>query len=560
MRNFFLYLISFVFLSCEKDNKVEVPKVNNPYFDKAYEFIDIDKPDSSFYFFDKARQIFLDHNDSLGVAKCLANMAITQKDQGDYYGAQETALQALDFLNSNNNKHRVYLSLNYNNLGVSTSKLLNYRRAVVFYNLAIKFSDDSLNTNIYLNNLALSYMHMKHYDAAIKTFEEILNKISGDRREYARVLSNLAFVKWNRDINYKPAPELQRALKIREKEKDLWGQNASLAHLSDYYELTIPDSSLYYARKQFLIAKKLNSGDDQIKAIERLIKVISPDSVTFYFNQYKIISDSIQQARSAAKNQFALIRYEVEKNKADNLRLEKENAEKQNRLVRQRAITGASIFLLLLAVGGGTLWYKRRKQRLELEAQNRVKETQLHLSKKIHDVVANGIYRVMSEIEHGDEVDRDGVLDKLENMYHQSRDISHDVEQETITEIPYNEQLASLLKSFAADHRKVLIAGNDAEQWDDISKRIKDEVKHVLQELMVNMKKHSQAEQVVVRFDITDQQLNIFYKDNGVGISEEKSKGKGLANTVSRIESLGGKITFDNEPGKGLNITTIIPL
>ena len=560
MRNFFLYLISFVFLSCERDKKGEVPKVNNPYFDKAYEFIDIDKPDSSFYFFDKARQIFLDHNDSLGVAKCLANMAITQKDQGDYYGAQETALQALDFLNSNNNKHRVYLSLNYNNLGVSTSKLLNYRREVVFYNLAIKFSDDSLNTNIYLNNLALSYMHMKHYDAAIKTFEEILNKISGDRREYARVLSNLAFVKWNRDINYKPAPELQRALKIREKEKDLWGQNASLAHLADYYELTIPDSSLYYARKQFLIAKKLNSGDDQIKAIERLIKVISPDSVTFYFNQYKIISDSIQQARAAAKNQFALIRYEVEKNKADNLRLEKENVEKQNRLVRQRAITGASVFLLLLAVGGGTLWYKRRKQRLELEAENKVKETQLHLSKKVHDVVANDIYHVMTEVEYRDDLDREVLLDKLEIIYNQSRDISHNVEQRPTVEVPYNEQISTLLKPYGTSDRRISIVGIDAEQWVDVSKRIKEEIKHVLRELMVNMKKHSGAERVVVRIEKSDQELKIFYKDNGVGLPAERPQGKGMANTVSRIESLGGGIIFVSEPGEGLSITVNIPL
>ncbi|MNN23610.1 Sensor histidine kinase ComP [compost metagenome] len=215
---------------------------------------------------------------------------------------------------------------------------------------------------------------------------------------------------------------------------------------------------------------------------------------------------------------------------------------------------------MILLAGGGTLWYKRRKQRLELEAENKVKETQLHLSKKIHDVVANGIYRVMSEIEHNEDVDRDGVLDKLENMYHQSRDISHNVEQQTVTEIPYNEQLASMLKSFAADHRRVLIAGNDAEQWTDVAKRIKEEVKHVLQELMVNMKKHSQAEQVVVRFEKSDQQLTIYYKDNGVGMPAEKSQGKGLANTVSRIESLGGKIIFVSEPGKGLDITTTIPL
>ncbi|WP_294185829.1 ATP-binding protein [uncultured Sphingobacterium sp.] len=557
----YLHLLFVVLIiSCHKKEINKIGETQNLYYERAYDFLDAGKSDSSFYLFEKAKQNFLENNDSLGVAKCLVNMAITQREKGDYYGSQETSLEALKYLNLKAESDRVYLSTNYNNLANATHNLSDFSKAIDFYNQAIFFSDDSLNSNIYRNNLAISYWQMQDYNSAIIIFEGILKNVENDRKQYARVLSNLAFVKWKRDINYKPAPELERALKIREKEKDLWGQNASLAHLVDYYEQTKPDSSLYYARKQFLVAKTLNSGDDQIKALERLIKVISPDSVTFYFNRYKIISDSIQQARAAAKNQFALIRYEVEKNKADNLRLEKENAEKQNRLVRQRAITGASIFLLLLAVGGGTLWYKRRKQRLELEAQNRVKETQLHLSKKIHDVVANGIYRVMSEIEHGDEVDRDGVLDKLENMYHQSRDISHDVEQETITEIPYNEQLASLLKSFAADHRKVLIAGNDAEQWDEISKRIKDEVKHVLQELMVNMKKHSQAEQVVVRFKITDQELKIFYKDNGVGIPQEKSNGKGLANTVSRIESLGGKITFVNAPGKGLNITTVIPL
>ncbi|MGJ1405527.1 ATP-binding protein [Sphingobacterium siyangense] len=532
----------------------------NSYYESAYDLLDAGKSDSSFYLFEKAKQTFLDNKDSLGVAKCLVNMAITQREKGDLFGAQETSLEALKYLDKNKPNNRIYLSTNYNNLAMSSHSLQDYKSALEFFDLAIMFSDDPLNTNIFLNNLALSYMQLDDFDSAVKIYQKVIQKVKSDSKSYARVLSNLAIAKWKRSKDYNPVPELRKALLIREKESDLWGKNSSYAWLSDYYQDRKLDSSLYYARKQFLVAKTLNSGDDQIKAIERLIKVISPDSVTFYFNQYKIISDSIQQARSAAKNQFALIRYEVEKNKADNLRLEKENAEKQNRLVRQRAITGASIFLLLLAVGGGTLWYKRRKQRLELEAQNRVKETQLHLSKKIHDVVANGIYRVMSEIEHGDEVDRDGVLDKLENMYHQSRDISHDVEQETITEIPYNEQLASLLKSFAADHRKVLIAGNDAEQWDYISKRIKDEVKHVLQELMVNMKKHSQAEQVVVRFEKSDQKLNIFYKDNGVGIPQEKSNGKGLANTVSRIESLGGEITFVNEPGKGLNITTTIPL
>ncbi|WP_293884731.1 tetratricopeptide repeat-containing sensor histidine kinase [Sphingobacterium sp. UBA1498] len=537
----------------------EVIRNENRYYDYAFSFLQTNNRDSSYYYFELAKDRFLQEKDSLGTAKCMVFIGIFQYDEGDFFGAQEMSIMAVNYFKSAKLNTDSLLCYAYNTIANATDELGEYNQAIPYYHQAIKYSTNPENTLIYKNNLAVCLRNAKRYPESIKLSEEILSKVPSGTTDYAKFLNNLAKTKWMADNIYNPVPDYHKALAIRTSQKDRWGQNSSYASLAKYYDNKNSDSSIYYLHKQYEIATVINSADDQLNALRGLIQTNSSNSQR-YLSTYLALNDSIQQARSAAKNQFALIRYEVEKNKADNLRLEKENAEKQNRLVRQRAITGASIFLLLLAVGGGTLWYKRRKQRLELEAQNRVKETQLHLSKKIHDVVANGIYRVMSEIEHGDEVDRDGVLDKLENMYHQSRDISHDVEQETITEIPYNEQLASLLKSFAADHRKVLIAGNDAEQWDDISKRIKDEVKHVLQELMVNMKKHSQAEQVVVRFDITDQQLNIFYKDNGVGIPEEKSKGKGLANTVSRIESLGGKITFVNEPGKGLNITTVIPL
>ncbi|WP_437917936.1 sensor histidine kinase [Sphingobacterium sp. LRF_L2] len=98
------------------------------------------------------------------------------------------------------------------------------------------------------------------------------------------------------------------------------------------------------------------------------------------------------------------------------------------------------------------------------------------------------------------------------------------------------------------------------EQWIDINTQIKQEIQHVLQEWMVNMKKHSQASQVMIRFERSGNDLKIFYKDNGIGVPEEKGKGKGVANTVSRIESLGGKIIFASELGKGLSITTDIPI
>ncbi|RKO68527.1 ATP-binding protein [Sphingobacterium puteale] len=547
-------------LSCTGHDKIKGSKVNNPDFDKAYLYIDEGKADSSFFFFDKARQVFLDNKDSLGVAKCLVNMAITLKDQSDYFGAQETALQAVSYMTPHDTKHHIYLSTNYNNLGVASAALNQYKPALSFYELALKFSTDSVNTFIYQNNIAICYQNLRDYSKAIQLYETLLRKNNSSSKRFALILSNLARTKWLENKNYNAERELLKALSIRDREKDLVGLNASYAHLSDYYEDKSPALALHYANKMYEVSKKIKRADNEVNAMARLIELTPSGLAKNYFKTYQHLSDSIQLARAAAKNQFALIRYEVEKNKAENLRLEKENTEKQNRLIRQRAITGASIFLLLLAVGGGTLWYKRRKQRLELEAENKVKETQLHLSKKIHDVVANGIYRVMTEIEYKEDIDREGMLDKLEHMYNQSRDISHDVEQKTITEIPYSEQIAELLKSFAADHRRVFIAGNETKLWTNVNKRVKDEIKHVLQELMVNMKKHSQADQVVIRFETSGQQLKIVYKDNGIGMPQEKTQGKGLSNTVSRIESLGGEIIFVSELGKGLSVTTNIPL
>src|SRR5690606_30306332 len=139
----------------------------------------------------------------------------------------------------------------------------------------------------------------------------------------------------------------------------------------------------------------------------------------------------------------------------------------------------------------GVFWYKRRQERLQLEAQNRIKANQLNISRKIHDVVANGLYRVMTEIENRDDIDRDGILDRLEMMYEKSRDISYETEETKQGQQDYHTQITELLKSFVTVNRKVIIAGNDPEQWVGINEYVKQQIYHVLQEFMVNMRKHS---------------------------------------------------------------------
>ncbi len=549
-----------MFFACSKPQHSGKLPMLNPDFDKAYAFLDEGKGDSSFFFFDKARLVFLEQKDSLGVAKCLINMAITQREQSDYYGAQETALQAIGYLNIQDPTHRIYLSTNYNNLATATDKLNDSEQAISFYKLAIKFSDDSLNNLIYKNNMALSYQHLKRYKEALLIFNEILAKVKPNSIQYARFSSNQANLMWEENRQFRPVDQYLNALAIRIKEKDVWGQNASYAQLADYYAETQIDSAFYYTLKHYQIAIQINSADAQVRALQRLVRFSGNSKVRSYFERYKSLADSLQEARSKAKNQFALIRYEVEKGKSDNLQLQKENTEKAYSLTLQRFWTWSLAVAVVLVIVGGIAWYKKRKEHFKLDNENRIKAEQLKLSRKVHDVVANGIYRVMSEIEYRQELDRDDVLDRLEDMYNKSRDISYEAEGQVPAKLQCTEVVGTLLRSFSSDHCRILIAGNEVELWEQIGDNTKKEVLAILQELMVNMRKHSGATDVLIRFSSSAAGLCIFYQDNGQGFQNGLVEGNGLRSTGNRIKSLAGTINFVSEVGKGLRIEVFIPL
>lgn len=555
-----LYILLVILGACSVDTvQEEGTDVLNPYYDQAFAYLDAGQADSAFLAFEQAKELFLANNDSVRVASCLINMAITQTNQGDYFGAQETSLEANAYLDTANAAHYIYLSSNYNNLGKSTYLLKDYAQALSFYDSAIRFSSDSLNTRIFLNNKAKAYHDNQQYSEAVAIYERILREGIKNPREYARVLTNLSDTKWHQNPSYDAAPHLISALKIREREGDKWGRNSSYAHLAAFYEKRRPDSALFFARKRYVIAREIESADDQLLALQMLIRVGPSDSVRWYFDQYHRLNDSVQMARASARNQFALIRYEVERNRAENLQLQQENAARSLQIVRQRTITLlVSLATLVLAIGG-VFWYKKRKQRLELEAENRVKASQLKTSKKVHDVVANGLYRVMTEIENRNDIDKEAILDRLEDMYEKSRDISYDTEEQAARFPDYHRKVSDMLASFATDTTKVLIAGNDPTVWEALSPALKYDLEHILQELMVNMKKHSRASHVAIRFEREERRFSVYYTDNGIGLSDDFRQGNGWINTGNRIKSHDGHLTFESGEG-GLRIRITFPL
>ncbi|WP_316837253.1 TIR domain-containing protein [Pedobacter nutrimenti] len=191
-------------------------------------------------------------------------------------------------------------------------------------------------------------------------------------------------------------------------------------------------------------------------------------------------------------------------------------------------------------------------------AQELLKEDQLKTSKKVHDVIANSLYMLMAEIENGVGVDRERVLDRIENLYEKSRDISYNIPEFKVTE--FNKIVSHLLLSFANENTKILIIGNIELIWVDVDDQKRYELEKIMQELMINMKKHSRATQVVWRFEHVDNNFKVSYSDNGIGMEKDQKINNGLENVRNRIDSIAGKIDFNTKKGDGLNIQISFPV
>lgn len=550
MRKFPL-LLPFLLLalfSCHKtDPPVQV--VKDPNYVKAKSFL-YRQNDSAFYYFNKVATAGA--KDSLQNAFAYNYMALIQSDAGDIFGAQESLSLALKFLAPAKKSNQRCLASTYNELGLTSLSLKNYAAAITYFEQAKKFTIGTSARLVLGNNLALAYQEKGVYKPALTLYQTLIAQ-AAQPEIYARILTNLAATRWLMDSGYHAVPALLKALAIRQKEKDRWGESASFAHLSDYYALRRLDSAFFYASKMYAVALELNSPDDESHALKKMIETGPLKATRGYFKRYQQLNDSLQTARNAAKNQFALIRYESEKNKADKLKYQKENSEKAAQLYEERVIRYSSISLFVLIIITTTYLYRKRRQRIEYDAKQR----EFHLSQKVHDEVANGLYRVMKQIEYSDASGREVLLDEIAELYEQSRDISY---EKPDAQAEFEVKIDKLLTNLAGSEIKLATAGNNASLWEEVNTPLRRQLLYILQELMVNMRKHSGATSVSLRFKFLTNQLHIQYIDNGRGFPQEVRLGNGLKNTVSRIERLGGTITFDSSTEKGAKTLIVLPV
>ena len=544
-----------------KKNK-NISKLAYIYFNMGLYFLNKSKSDSAFYYFNHSKEAFLIENNYKFIGKSLINIAITQANEGDYIGSEESAVEALRYIKDLQNN--TLLSAAYNCLAISKTELKDYDEAIKYYNMALQSSTNKISSINIKNNVAVVNIKAGNYINAIKILNN-LNKdpfLSNLPLHQARIIDNLAYAKWLLNPYFKADKDFYYSLKVREQYSDLLGQIANHYHLSEYYENNNAKKAIFHANKMYDIALKLGNLDDQQVAIKKIIPITSQSSsIKYYFNLYEKISDSINSKRVQAKNKFALMSYEVERNKEENASLKAENAQKSYQLLKQSVIFGSLSFLAILILVFLIFWYQRRKAKFRQEKTEEVHRTKLKYSKKIHDEVANGIYFLMVQLENNSDIRPTKIIDELELLYQKSRDISHDAEFNLDLKDDFSITLRNMIKPYGAKYTKIILIGNEPHIWENISINKKEEIYYILKELMTNMKKHSKADIVTLKFKKEDSTIIIEYSDNGIGLSGSFINSyKDLTDIEKRLNPIQGSYFIDSEKKRGFAIKIIISI
>ena len=551
MIRYLLFFLLFL-ISCEEKSTITSNTIKGDKFYKEGEKLLLKDNIKAYSKFQEAINYYTIQKDSSNISKSLICQAIAQKYTGDVLGSETTLVEALKLMK--NNDESIYSV--YGTLGDLKYEQKEYSDATQWYNSALneKIESNEAKFSI-LNNRSAAEFRQKKYISALKTLQGIdLSRIT-DISLINRIKENIVYIKWLENNTYPAQKEINEILHSKLRNNDLWGANSSYAHLAEINQENDPSTSLVYAKEMLNIATRNNSPEDRLEAFERIMLVDNSSNLRATFKKYKSLSDSIQISRNNSRNRFALIKYDSEKKNAENQKLKAETAENNLKIIIRNIGLGALSLLLI----GGFFWYRKRKKRLEQEKELEVKNTQLKMSKKVHDVVANGIYQVMTKIENQEDFSKDEALDELEFVYEKSRDISYEKE-DARDELDFSEKISTSIGSFNNDSVKTYIAGNEKPIWEHVSQAKQEEIYQIIRELLVNMKKHSQASIVSFRFEKNNNEITIHYKDNGIGMSGAVMHKNGLTNMVSRIEILKGQIIFDPETEKGLKIDISFPV
>ena len=456
----------------------------------------------------------------------------------------------------------------------------NLGEARAYYKRSAKISldaGDPIATGLAYNNISRTFEDSKYLDSAIYYNNKIFNLLEKERdyrgelnfmvylndADYQSRKGNFQKAKISIDSSFKIAQELKipamlgavhqvnaANLKLEK------NYAASLAEAEKAMEIFQQNNQPNYYKQTLYIAQE---GAAKIKDFERAYHLLL---------EYQTINDSINVI-------------EVDKNLKD-LRIKYEAAEKELKIVEQQAEIAQkenqrkTLFMMSIALGLlvllGFLFFRQRQktQKQEIVSLKNEKENvalrslmageekeRSRIAKELHDGLGGVLAAAkmhLSKMKGSNDEASQKAMDLLDTASKESRRISHNLLPETLMKKGLDAALQDFINSInesgllKAEYQSIHLK-------DNLPQPLQLSVYRIIQELINNIIKHSEATQALVQIQQEPSKLTVTVEDNGKGFAHEStSKGIGLQNIESRLSLLKGKLEIDSEEKTGTSV------
>jgi PAS domain S-box-containing protein len=206
---------------------------------------------------------------------------------------------------------------------------------------------------------------------------------------------------------------------------------------------------------------------------------------------------------------------------------------------------------------------QRTITRATIEAQERERSL---VSQELHDNVNQVLTTIklynelcLTGLDQKNELLRKSV-DLLQQSINEIRSLSKRLSAPTLGKFRLRDSVKELTDSIAATNRLQITTDLKLLDKMEVPQELHLAIYRILQEHFTNILKHSSAQEVLVSFEMVNDELVLKVRDDGKGFNTaELSGGIGIANMLTRAESLKGTLTLNSAPGLGCVLLVSFP-
>jgi len=506
-----------------------------------------------------ALNIFTVLKNDYGIAICKMNLGVLSAILGDNEKALEFFDHSLDFFNKTNEKKRIQLI--YLNYGNTLFQMQSFDESLEYYKKAVAMAEETQDlfcSAITYNNIGRLYSKLEDYENAKYAINKSLEirYIINDKHGIANTLLQLATLYNNTHQYEKALQNITNALELSREVGALDVEANSLKTMSSAFKGL---NNYKDALETYISFSELN---DSIKNIEKL-KLLS-DLSTNYENEKK-------------DKDIELLNKENEQQK---LIIEKELAKKTIIIISASSlgIFLIAFFILLnmisrhkqnAAMSKTLQEQQNEKFRAVIEAQENERK---RIAQDLHDSLGQmlstlklNIASIKDDVSFGHAEDEKIFLTALfliDNSCKELRNISHNIMPSALIRLGFIKALEELILNInSVTKTKINLHVNSTDV--ELSEYVEIAVYRIMQEVLNNILKHSEATKVKINIKFSQENLHIMINENGKGFdvkSIDKSTGIGWKSIQSRTAMLRGQIIIVSNMEKGTNIDINIPV